>query len=60
MGIPAGAQLLAGFHAYARFAPYQFLAYWFELWRGYERRVGDARGWNAAQHGATFTAVKLR
>jgi 3-methyladenine DNA glycosylase/8-oxoguanine DNA glycosylase len=46
--------------AYARFAPYQFLAYWFELWRGYERRAGDARDWDAAEHGATFTAAHLR
>eukprot|EP00468_Gymnochlora_sp_CCMP2014_P009305 CAMPEP_0167749664 /NCGR_PEP_ID=MMETSP0110_2-20121227/5541_1 /TAXON_ID=629695 /ORGANISM="Gymnochlora sp., Strain CCMP2014" /LENGTH=397 /DNA_ID=CAMNT_0007634859 /DNA_START=255 /DNA_END=1448 /DNA_ORIENTATION=+ len=26
---------------YATFAPYQFLAYWFELWKGYERRRGS-------------------
>lgn len=26
---------------YERFAPYQFLAYWFELWHAYEKRAGD-------------------
>ncbi len=25
---------------YQSYAPYQFLAYWFELWLGYERKVG--------------------
>mmetsp|Transcript_22708 Transcript_22708/g.31761 ORF Transcript_22708/g.31761 Transcript_22708/m.31761 type:complete len:302 (+) Transcript_22708:120-1025(+) len=25
---------------YSRYAPYQFLAYWFELWQGYEARRG--------------------
>lgn len=44
---------------YARFAPFQFLAYWFELWRAYERRVGDAWTWDAAKHGPTFTAANL-
>jgi 3-methyladenine DNA glycosylase/8-oxoguanine DNA glycosylase len=44
---------------YARFAPYQFLAYWFELWRGYEAKVGDARGWDAEEDGRAFTAANL-
>uniref|UniRef100_A0A7S4DHC2 Uncharacterized protein n=2 Tax=Lotharella globosa TaxID=91324 RepID=A0A7S4DHC2_9EUKA len=26
---------------YSAFAPYQFLAYWFELWTGYEGRRGS-------------------
>jgi 3-methyladenine DNA glycosylase/8-oxoguanine DNA glycosylase len=30
---------------YAAFAPFQFLAYWFELWGAYEDRLGDARKW---------------
>eukprot|EP00466_Bigelowiella_natans_P021364 jgi/Bigna1/72698/fgenesh1_pg.21_\ len=25
---------------YSRYAPYQFLAYWYELWKGYEARRG--------------------
>ncbi len=43
---------------YAGFAPYQFLAYWFELWGAYEKHAGDARQWNE-EHAATFTAAKL-
>ncbi|MCE9589503.1 MAG: hypothetical protein K8S99_03150 [Planctomycetes bacterium] len=45
---------------YKRYAPFQFLAYWFELWRAYERRVGDAWNWDAAKHGPTFTAANLK
>lgn len=45
---------------YAKFAPYQFLAYWFELWRAYEARVGDARTWDPVEHGASFTAANLK
>lgn len=30
---------------YARYSPYQFLAYWFELWTGYEDRLGEATAW---------------
>lgn len=44
---------------YRRFAPYQFLAYWHELWRHYERRVGPAQTWDAVTHGPNFTASKL-
>jgi 3-methyladenine DNA glycosylase/8-oxoguanine DNA glycosylase len=44
---------------YARYAPYQFLAYWFELWCGYESHAGDARVWDAAVVGRTFTAASL-
>lgn len=25
---------------YQKFAPYQFIAYWFDLWKNYERRAG--------------------
>jgi len=28
-------------HHYEQYAPYQFLAYWFDLWRNYERRKCD-------------------
>ncbi len=28
-----------------RFAPYQFLVYWYELWSDYERRFGKAYSW---------------
>jgi len=45
---------------YARYAPYQFLAYWFELWCAYEKHAGDARNWDAQQHGPEFTAAKLK
>lgn len=44
---------------YARFAPYQFLAYWFELWHGYQSRFGDARQWDPDEHGPNFTANNL-
>lgn len=44
---------------FAPYAPFQFLAYWFDLWRSYERRQGDARQWLAHVHGTTFTATKL-
>ena len=44
---------------YDRFAPYQFLAYWFELWRGYERRFGPAITWDPIEHGPNFTAAYL-
>ncbi len=44
---------------YAKYAPYQFLKYWFELWRAYEARVGDARTWDADRDGASFTAANL-
>jgi 3-methyladenine DNA glycosylase/8-oxoguanine DNA glycosylase len=30
---------------YNQYAPYQFLAYWHELWRDYERKLGAARDW---------------
>ncbi|MCC7409586.1 MAG: endonuclease III domain-containing protein, partial [Phycisphaeraceae bacterium] len=44
---------------YARYAPYQFIAYWFELWRHYESRVGPARHWTS-DHARHFTAASLR
>ena len=45
---------------YDRYRPYQFLAYWFELWRDYERRYGDAWTWDRDTTGANFTAAVLR
>jgi len=30
---------------YERYAPYQFLAYWYELWCGYEAKAGPAHDW---------------
>jgi len=45
---------------FAKYAPYQFLAYWFDLWRGYESHAGDARSWDAAEHGPSFTAANLK
>ncbi len=45
---------------YAQFAPYQFLAYWFELWCGYEAANGKpAPQWLPHEVGE-FTASKLR
>jgi 3-methyladenine DNA glycosylase/8-oxoguanine DNA glycosylase len=40
---------------YDRYAPYQFLAYWFELMRGYEGRAGHVETWPQANSNA-FTA----
>jgi len=45
---------------YAAFAPYQFLAYWFELWHHYQIVVGDAKTWDRDEHAPNFTAVTLR
>jgi 3-methyladenine DNA glycosylase/8-oxoguanine DNA glycosylase len=45
---------------YARFAPYPFLAYWFELWEGYEAIVGRrAEAWRH-EDGQTFTVRNLK
>lgn len=44
---------------YARFAPYQFLAYWFELWGAYEDHVGaSSEAWTDDVAGS-FTAALL-
>lgn len=45
---------------YGRYAPFQFLAYWFDLWRDYERRYGDAWTWDRETTGANFTASVLQ
>ena len=45
---------------YNRFSPYQFKAYWLELWGDYERRFGLATAWDAATDGPNFTAANLK
>jgi len=53
-------RLDAAIHArYDTMRPYRFLAYWFELWRDYERQRGDAWTWDPATVGSTFTASQL-
>ena len=44
---------------YARYAPFQFLAYWFELWEDYQALRGPAWSWDRDTTGATFTASQL-
>lgn len=44
---------------YGRYAPYAFLAYWFELWQGYEQRFGPSHGWDHEQDAKQFTAAAL-
>lgn len=45
---------------YEPFRPHRFLAYWYELWRDYERRRGPAWAWDPEQVATTFTASQLR
>ena len=47
-------------HHYRRYDPCPFLAYWFELWRQYERRFGDAWTWDRDRHAPNFTALTLQ
>ncbi len=44
---------------YAAFAPFQFKAYWFELWRDHEARYGRAWTWDRDTTGQNFTAAVL-
>lgn len=45
---------------YAPYAPYQFLAYWFDLWRFYESYIGrPAWRWRDGE-GTSFTAAVLK
>lgn len=44
---------------YEPYRPHRFLAYWFELWRDYERQRGDAWTWDADEIGSSFTASQL-
>ncbi len=43
---------------YDRFAPFQFLAYWYELWTGYESVIGPADSWTA-EKSKQLTAGRL-
>lgn len=43
---------------YAGCRPYQFLAYWFELWQDYVDRHGDSSSWSAQKEGARITTPK--
>lgn len=45
---------------YAQYAPYQFLAYWFELWEDYQSRFGPAWRWDRDTTGTQFTAAVLK
>lgn len=40
---------------YDRWQPYQFLAYWFELWQDYVGRHGDPAGWDRRTVGPNIT-----
>ncbi len=44
---------------YGRYAPFQFLAYWFDLWQDYQARCGPAWRWDRDTDGASFTASKM-
>jgi len=44
---------------YAQYAPYQFLAYWFELWCGYETANGKPAPQWLPHEAGDFTANKL-
>ena len=45
---------------YGQYAPFQFLAYWFELWEAYQARRGPAWSWDRDTTGASFTASQLK
>jgi 3-methyladenine DNA glycosylase/8-oxoguanine DNA glycosylase len=45
---------------YAKYKPYQFLAYWFDLWKDYQKRFGRSWEWDAEKHGPNFTAARLK
>lgn len=44
---------------YGQYDPYAFLAYWFELWRGYEKRFGPSENWHHTEDASQFTAAAL-
>lgn len=44
---------------YGQYAPYPFLAYWFELWRDYEARFGPSHRWDHQGDTKRFTAAAL-
>ena len=41
---------------YAAWQPYQFLAYWFELWQDYVARHGDSSSWSTQSEGPRITS----
>lgn len=43
---------------YEAWRPYQFLAYWFELWQDYTARHGQPREWQPEQVGRAITTRK--
>ena len=43
---------------YNRYAPFQFIAYWYELWSDYERRFGKSRVWGEEVY-SSFTSNQL-
>ncbi|MEO0588133.1 MAG: hypothetical protein AAF078_10880, partial [Planctomycetota bacterium] len=45
---------------YERFAPYPFLAYWFELWEGYEAVLGKTAEHWRHEEANTFTVRNLK
>ncbi|MGL4514467.1 MAG: hypothetical protein ACRCT8_15370 [Lacipirellulaceae bacterium] len=45
---------------YDPFRPYRFLAFWFDLWRDYEQRHGDAWTWDPDAVGRSFTAAQMK
>ncbi len=46
----------ASIHRYfAAWHPYEFLAYWWELWDGYEQRHGPAHAWQPDRTGPVIT-----
>lgn len=44
---------------YDQWSPYQFVAYWFELWRDYESRFGPSHRWDREKDAKQFTAAAL-
>ena len=44
---------------YGQYAPYAFLAYWFELWQGYEKRFGPSKNWHHTEDAMQFTAAAM-
>lgn len=44
---------------YGAHDPFPFKAYWYELWRGYEKRYGPAEAWCPDETGPNFTAATL-
>ena len=43
---------------YAAYRPFDFLAYWFELWRAYERELGPAIAWRPEDGGRVTAAAR--